>query len=175
MNQMGRIGGQGAELYSEVLPGLFQGGTDDGGTVNFAQPLRYTDSDDGFDAIVTLYAWAAPATWGVEERRFGFPDANLNVSLLPRIHALAEWAHDEWKAGRRVLIRCQAGLNRSGLIMALVLMRAGFDADSAIELIRERRSEYALFNRCFVDYLRSSQPYEFIIVKSPSDSITSGG
>jgi hypothetical protein len=170
MNPKALIGGEMAELYSEILPGLYQGGTADRETIEHAQTLRYFDGDGAFDSIVTLYAWAAPANWGVEERRFGFPDAALDAANLPRIHALAKWAFAEWSSGRRVLVRCQAGLNRSGLVTALVLMHAGYSAEEAIELIRERRSPYALFNERFAEYLLSSQPFEYIVHESQSDS-----
>ena len=65
----------------------------------------------------------------------------------------ARWAHQRWASGQQVLIRCQAGLNRSGLLTALVLMLAGLDAADAIDLIRAKRSEIALFNDDFVDWL----------------------
>ena len=52
-----------------------------------------------------------------------------------------------------MLIRCQAGLNRSGLLTALVLMLAGWEAAEAIRLIRTKRSQVALFNDDFVDWL----------------------
>ena len=32
-----------------------------------------------FDVVVTLYADANPAPWGVEELRFGFPDIDLKA------------------------------------------------------------------------------------------------
>jgi protein-tyrosine phosphatase len=89
---------------------------------------------------VTLYADAQPAPWGVEELRFGFPDADLTPEFAERAIALARHAHRRWRDGERVLVRCQAGVNRSGLVMALVLMLDGMDAHDAIALIRERRA-----------------------------------
>ena len=133
-------------LYSEVAPNLFMGGTDDSATIDQAQKLRHFDGSNEFDCVVTLYAWAAPANWGVEERRFGFPDANIIEEYLPTIIELAQWAHAKWAAGKRVNIRCQAGLNRSGLVTALTLMISGMSADEAIDTLREKRSSYALCN-----------------------------
>ena len=49
-------------------------------------------------------------------------------------------------AGKRVNIRCQAGLNRSGLVTALTLMISGLSADQAIDTLRAKRSSYALCN-----------------------------
>jgi hypothetical protein len=60
--------------------------------------------------------------------------------------------------GERVLIRCQAGVNRSGLVTALVLMLDGYSAREAIELIRERRAPAVLSNRHFVQWLVTEAP-----------------
>jgi protein-tyrosine phosphatase len=51
------------------------------------------------------------------------------------------------------LIRCQAGLNRSGLVTALVLIRFGLAAKEAIEQIRIRRAGHALCNESFEAWL----------------------
>lgn len=133
-------------LYSEVAPNLFMGGTDDNATIDRAQPLRHFEGGNEFDCVVTLYAWAAPANWGVEERRFGFPDANIIEEYIPTIVELAHWAHSKWSAGKKVNIRCQAGLNRSGLVTALTLMLSGMSAEEAIKTLRSKRSSYALCN-----------------------------
>ena len=58
-------------LYSEVAPNLFMGGTHDDAVISLPQRLQHFDGKNEFDCVVTLYAWAAPASWGVEERRFG--------------------------------------------------------------------------------------------------------
>lgn len=133
-------------LHSEVAPNLFMGGTDDSATIDKPQKLNYFEGNNEFDCVVTLYAWAAPANWGVEERRFGFPDANLIKEYIPTIVELAQWAHSKWAAGKKVNIRCQAGLNRSGLVTALTLMISGMSANEAIDTLREKRSGYALCN-----------------------------
>ena len=133
-------------LYSEVAPNLFMGGTSDLATIDQVQPLRNFDGNNEFDCVVTLYAWAAPANWGVEERRFGFPDASVIDEYIPTIVELAYWAHSKWAAGKKVNIRCQAGLNRSGLVTALTLMISGMSADEAIDTLREKRSSSALCN-----------------------------
>ena len=140
-------------LYSEILPGLWQGGTDDFDTLEFPKRYPIWSQEKPFDSVATLYAVAHPVGWGIAERRFGFPDSALHEENLPEIHAIAEWVYDEWKSGKKVLVRCQAGWNRSGLVMALVLIRHGCNPREAISLIREKRSPYALSNREFADYL----------------------
>lgn len=145
-----------ANPVSEILPGLFQGGTLREQVIDQEQLLtKFHEDPRPYDAVVTLYPWAAPVGFGVEERRFGFPDGEMIDEYVSRIEALAEWAHGEWASGRRVLIRCAGGMNRSGLITALVLLRAGYAADDAVALIKQRRSPDALTNASFVAYLRS--------------------
>ena len=152
-------------LFNEVAPNLFMGGTSDLATVDVAQPLQHFAGDNEFDCVVTLYAWAAPANWGVEERRFGFPDAELIDEYLPIIIDLAHWAFTKWQSGSKVNIRCQAGLNRSGLVTALVLMMSGLSADEAINTIREKRSTYALCNGEFEHWLLA-EAHKYIASKS---------
>jgi protein-tyrosine phosphatase len=61
--------------------------------------------------------------------------------------------HSQWKLGKVVAGKCQAGLNRSSLVVALVLLKEGYSATDAIDLIRKKRSKYALFNTYFVDFI----------------------
>ena len=141
------------DLYSEILPGLWQGGTHDFDTLEFPKEYPIWKSERDFDSVATLYAIAHPVGWGVAERRYGFPDSALSEKDIPEILSLSEWIYREWKSGKKVLVRCQAGLNRSGILTALVLMRDGYSAKEAIDLIRKRRSPHALCNIHFVDYL----------------------
>lgn len=139
----------------EILPGLFQGGTEDDHVVGDRVPYDHYRGERRFDLIVTLYADAQPAPWGVEEIRFGFPDAHLTDSAIKRVMRIALTAHQRWQAGDRVLVRCQAGVNRSGLVTALVLMHDGMNADEAIALIRQQRSPRVLSNSDFERFLRT--------------------
>ena len=141
---------------SEIAPGLWMGGTRRDETIGVVQPMLGYSPERDYDAILTLYAWAAPARWGVEERRLGFPDRQVIADYVPVIHDLADWAHDRWSSGCRVLIRCQGGMNRSGLLVALTLVRAGHTPEAAIELIREKRHPWALNNQSFVRLIHAS-------------------
>ena len=142
------------DLYSEILPGLWQGGTHNFDTLEFPKQYPIWNQEKLFDSVATLYAVAHPVGWGISERRFGFPDSALDEANLPEIHAMADWVYDEWKSGKKVLVRCQAGWNRSGLITALILMKEGYTADEAIALIRKTRSPHALCNKKFEKFLR---------------------
>jgi protein-tyrosine phosphatase len=100
-----------------------------------------------------MYAWARPADWNVQEFRYGVPDASISDIDLARLRQAVEFGYDRWKQGDRVLVRCQAGLNRSGLVTALILIKDGLSPERAIALIREGRGEDALFNNNFHTWL----------------------
>lgn len=55
-----------------------------------------------------------------------------------------------------VLVNCQAGLNRSGVVVARALMHRGLAAAEAIETVRARRHPKALYNQHFTDWLREN-------------------
>jgi protein-tyrosine phosphatase len=141
------------QLFSEIAPNLFQGGTDDIDVIHLAKTNNRPRTDLPFDAIVTMYAWARPADWSVQEFRYGVPDASITDIDLARLREAVEFGYARWKAGDRVLIRCQAGLNRSGLVMALMLIKDGHAPATAISMIRSGRGDEALFNNNFCTWL----------------------
>jgi protein-tyrosine phosphatase len=56
-----------------------------------------------------------------------------------------------------VLVHCEAGRNRSGLVTALYLIRyRGYRPQAAIELVIAKRGPNALWNGSFLAYLRSA-------------------
>jgi hypothetical protein len=140
-------------LFSEILPNLFMGGTDDEDVINIPARIYNRRNELPFDAIVTMYESARPAFGGVQEFRYGIPDASIVEIDLGRLRDAVEFAHARWKAGDRVLIRCQAGLNRSGLVTALLLIKEGHAPQEAIDLIRTKRDRDALCNMDFADWL----------------------
>ena len=141
------------QLYSMIAPNLFQGGTDDLDVIHLAQTNNRPRTDLPFDAIVTMYAWARPADWKIQEFRYGVPDASITDIDLDRLRQAVDFGYDRWKQGDRVLVRCQAGLNRSGLVLALILIKDGLKPSEAIARIRDNRGEDALFNRDFYNWL----------------------
>ena len=153
-------------LYSEIAPNLFMGGTSDDDVIQVPAPRFQRRDDLPFDAIVTMYAWARPADWKVQEFRYGVPDAAIADIDLSRLREAVRFGYKRWQAGDRVLVRCQAGLNRSGLVTALILMRSGLDAESAFRLIRKNRADIALFNEDYVEWLISES--QAFLSDSPS-------
>jgi hypothetical protein len=148
-------------LYSEILPNLFISGTLDEDVVQRGMTSRALAEPSPFDSVVCMYGHANPIGYYVREQRFGIADAELDEASKPEIIQLADWLHSEWKQGKSVAGKCQAGLNRSSLIVALVLLKEGYTATEAIELIRRKRSEYALFNNHFVEFIHEVFKREF--------------
>lgn len=112
---------------------------------------NYVADTIGYQSVVSLYASArfveAPRQdlrriWDSE-----FPDF---------LDEVVTFAHRQWWDQRkRVLIRDFSGLNRCGLVAALVLMRTGWTAEDAIYAVQEGRSPYALCKPSYLNYLRS--------------------
>jgi protein-tyrosine phosphatase len=71
---------------------------------------------------------------------------------LDRLHAVAKLGAELVRRGDRVLAHCGLGMNRSALMVALILRYLGMDAQAAVERCRQRRPG-ALFNQTFADYL----------------------
>jgi protein-tyrosine phosphatase len=144
-------------LFSEILPNLYMGGTGDFDIVQFGKQLPELHEREEFDSVVTCYSYAQPMSWYVHENRYGFADGPMDAETFVKVQELATWLHAEWRSGKKCLSRCQAGLNRSGLVVALVLMLEGYSADEAVALIREKRDPNALFNFHFVRKLQELQ------------------
>jgi len=146
---------QPTSLYSEIAPNLFMGGTADEDVIHQVVAYNKARTDLPFDAIITMYAWANPADWRVQEFRYGIYDSAIADIDLDRLKQAVEFGYNRWLSGDRVLVRCQAGLNRSGLVTALIMMSIGLDAETAIEQIRKNRADIALFNNNYVEWLMS--------------------
>lgn len=154
------------DLWNEILPGLFLGGTDDADVVfEEAVGSRFDHkpfiTPEHFDTVVTMYAFAKPVDWFVKELRFGVYDSDMKDFHTDELHDIVVAAHRDWKKGKRVLVRCQAGINRSGLVMALMLIREGYAAEDAIDLMRKMRGEAVLTNRHFETWLKQLEVAEW--------------
>ena len=150
-------------LWSEIIPNLWVGGTDDHDVVNFPKKLANFGEAKMFDAVVSLYANSQPVGWQVKELRYGFPDGPLSPDDDKELERIADWACSEYLAGGKIGIRCQLGINRSAFLAGKVLLRLGLQPQEAIDLIRDKRSRFALNNKSFVSHLmvNSPKPSEF--------------
>lgn len=152
----------------EILPGLWQGDVRAG---------KMASGGIGeFDVIVNLTgestAWP-PKAHNKTYVNFHFGDGTLPD--LNQLDALVEYVASIFilKGDKepRVLVHCTAGINRSGLVCALVARRLkGLSGMEAVRLVREKRrvvgtyatgdgrwraTDTALFNGVFVRYLES--------------------
>jgi protein-tyrosine phosphatase len=138
----------------EVVPGLFIG-------TKLVPPADYESL--GVDAIVDLeawdYAWTPEVPDGCIYLSFPHGDAE---DVDPKVPLVAGFVASLVRDGRRVLVHCTEGLNRSGLVIAASLVEMGWSVADAIELVRERRGPTdddmrALSNESFVAWLLARQ------------------
>ena len=61
------------------------------------------------------------------------------------------------RQGKRVLVTCHMGLNRSGLVTGLALRMLGYSSEQAVEAIRRARSWQAMRNPHFLELLAAVQ------------------
>jgi Dual specificity phosphatase, catalytic domain len=134
----------------EVLPGLLIGTRLDAST-------EYETL--GVDVIVDLedweWAWTPPVPLGRLYVSFPMDDDDR---VDPQVPQLATFIASLVSSGRRVLVHCTEGLNRSGVVVARALMEMGYTASAAIDLVRRQRGPSvdgfpALGNPAFVDWL----------------------
>lgn len=141
------------EPWSEVVPGLWMGGhVYLAGEGISAKAIVW----DQFDVVYSLTAregYGPPS--GVEHHVLRVPDDELTSQQILDVEEFAASAASDYAAGRRVLVRCWAGMNRSGLVVAEVLIQSGYSAADAIAMIRKHRSPAALNNASFVAYLET--------------------
>jgi protein-tyrosine phosphatase len=137
--------------WNEVAAGLWMGGHE---WIDEHGELQSAVVTDQFDLVISLFTRAghgpSPDRPHVVHE---IPDAVLLPAQIDRVAELAVCAAEQLRAGRTVLVRCRAGLNRSGLVTAQTLIELGHDAPTAIALVRQARSGDALNNTIFVDYL----------------------
>lgn len=127
--------------WSEIIPGLWMGGDE-------RSPVGE------FDHVVSLCPWGEECTPGPPGQTEWFiADAEVPDDADERVWEIAREVSDRLERGQDILVRCQMGINRSGLIVAATLMTRGWDADDAITRIRERRDPMALSNTFFTHWL----------------------
>lgn len=127
-------------LVTHVMGNLWTGGCIDG-----------VELPSEFDFVVSLYPWEkyelSPGTTRFEFEMFDEPE--VAEELVNEIAEVIEFCVHSGQT----LVHCQAGLNRSGLLSALVLVRGGMSPGKAIDLLREKRSRAVLCNRTFEQWL----------------------
>ncbi|MFX0573828.1 protein-tyrosine phosphatase family protein [Nocardia nepalensis] len=136
--------------WHEIVPQLWMGGHHYGSDGVRVPAVVGTE----FDVVISLFQADGHGPGpGVEHHNLAIPDAALHAEQLAAARELAAIAAAAVRAHRTVMVRCQYGYNRSGLVVAQTLLDLGYSVDDAIALIRRRRSPYALNNEFFVNYL----------------------
>jgi hypothetical protein len=105
--------------------------------VSTAREVRPPRSLQG--SFETVWIKMDDVTWRFRQ------DPETVAGLVRTTNAIAQCV----KAGRRVVIFCNMGMNRSGLITALTLLNLGWPLDKALTAIR-RRHQCALSNSSFI-------------------------
>ena len=138
--------------WNEVAPGLFMGGHD-----VRSQSAAACVVHDEFDLVVSLTSREGygPSP-GVEHVVARLADAVLDAPNAARVRELGGLVADAVGDGRRVLVRCSGGLNRSGVVVAEALVRLGHSPDEAIRAVRAARGPWALTNPGFVAHLTAT-------------------
>lgn len=131
-------------LYSQIDGDLWMGGC----------PVNAVPSE--FKTVVSLYPWEEYEHRGHHAKFWALDSHAIPARIF---HAAADLAHAMLEVGP-VLVHCQAGLNRSSVVTALVLMKRGRTPAQAIELIREKRHQACLCNESFERWIRDGAPLE---------------
>jgi protein-tyrosine phosphatase len=135
-------------FMTEIIPGLWQGGCED----DLLLPTK-------IEHLVSLYPWER---YNVNhdlatETTITMYDADTGVDVV-NVFAIAAWVTECMRQGA-TLVHCQAGLNRSSLIVGTVLVKhGGIQPRDAIDLIREQRSSACLCNTSFERFILSLSP-----------------
>lgn len=130
-------------FMTEIAYNLWQGGCEDG--LILPANIRH---------LLSLYRWES---YDVRRRLRTSHVVTMLDSAAQDTGQVDRWAR--WVNARRrtgaVLVHCQAGLNRSSLVVARALMLDGMSAGDAIALLREKRSPACLCNPAFEAWLRA--------------------
>lgn len=127
-------------LISHVDGNLWQGGC-----------MDRVELPAGFKHVFSLYPWEQytlpEGCERVEVKMYDSLDQDTD-----QVSDLADQIIEALKDGP-TLVHCQAGLNRSGLLAATVLVKQGHTPEDAIALLRKSRCNLVLCNESFEDHI----------------------
>lgn len=112
---------------------------------------------DDFDFVLSLYPWEqyriGPNTERVEVKMYDSLDQGFE-----QVDELADEVVKRLRGRQKVLVHCQAGLNRSGLLAATILKKLGYTGLEAVKLLREARgTDEVLCNATFRQHILDSE------------------
>jgi len=127
-------------LFTQVQGNLWIGG----------RPHRYPAF---FKNVLCLYPWEPSSREpGTTVREVPLYDSIADAINGDMIEELTDWVIDRLGEGP-VLVHCQCGLNRSGLVVTNVLIRLGMKPQDAIDKLQSERDPTVLCNERFVAWL----------------------
>lgn len=137
---------QDAEPATRIAHGLHMGS------------MRATAHPERYDLIVSAAEeWRPPRARGVTRMYIPLADVPWDFYNHPdELQQLADTAMtiaESVRAERQVLVFCNMGMNRSGIVTALTLMHLGYTPARAIKAIRKRHP-CTLSNESFVEALK---------------------
>lgn len=142
--------------FSKLTDNLFMGGTEIENDREYGEGKSYRNKPE-FDLVITAYKGAANLHPEIKELRVHFEDSESENLNLEEIENYADFGIEELKKGKKVLIRCMGGHNRSGLIAGIILIKLGMDNKEVVNLIKSKRGEDALTNYKFEKYLLNKE------------------
>ena len=126
--------------------------------------LQAAVAHNEFDLVISLYTLGGHGPDpGVEHLVAELPDGPLSAEQIHMVTQLAQIVATAVRDGRTTLVRCHSGYNRSGLVIAQTLITLGQGAEPAIDLIRRRRSPWALNNETFEQYLTTGLDVAYLL------------
>lgn len=130
-------------FITQVADNLWMGGVEAG----LVLPVFFTH-------VVSLYPWESYTLRHELASQTVLKMYDSVEQGFAQVDALARWVNVLRETGP-VLVHCQAGLNRSGLVVARALLLAGDAANgkTAIELLRAARSPAVLCNPAFEKWI----------------------
>lgn len=116
-----------------------------------------------YDLIVSLTSWGSDAPHGALRQGGRFvwvPMVDGPEVPATEIRLLAAEIASALREGAEVLVHCDAGLNRSGVVVGRTLLELGVPVEEAISSIRAARGSSALCNHWFVRWLEAEAEAE---------------
>lgn len=112
---------------------------------------------DDFDYVLSLYPW--------EQYRLGPSTERDEVTMydaldqgFEQVEELGASVVKRLRGRQKVLVHCQAGLNRSGLLAATILKQLGYSGFEAVKLLRESRgTDEVLCNATFRQHVLDAE------------------
>jgi protein-tyrosine phosphatase len=115
--------------YSEVVPGLYIG----------AHPEPEDPFDLGADVVVCLAAGSSVGVIPLDKLFVHWPIKDGPVPRPEVLRGLARLIATCLREHRAVFVHCQAGMNRSALLVGRVLIEQGYSGEEAVHLVGARR------------------------------------